>query len=76
MSLASASVELDEERSDARLDSVWSVIFHIWEDEPVFHGVRYRRTLCGREIGLYTPSLPMKHARQFGRPCRSCWPLR
>jgi len=74
MSLEQVVAELPEGRFDARLDSVWAVIFHIWEAEPVFHGVRRRRTLCGREIGLYTPSLPMKHAQKIGRPCRSCWP--
>jgi len=57
------------------------VVFHIWPDEPIYHGLKPhthtgfpRRTSCGREVGLYTPLLPLKHVARIGRPCRSCWP--
>ena len=63
---------LPSERS--KPDDLWAVVFHPWPDQPIFHALRGRTTLCGREVGLYTPLLPMKHVRKFGRPCRSCWP--
>jgi len=61
-----------------RAEKVWAVVFHIWEDEPIYHAIKRsrfgRRTLCGRVVGLYTPCLPMKHAERIGRPCKGCWP--
>ena len=53
----------------------WAIIFKPWLDQPVYHRLESRDyTVCGREVGLYRPSLPLKHVVKFGRPCRSCWP--
>jgi hypothetical protein len=57
------------------MQELWAIIFKPWPDKPVFHGFVGRgMTRCGRKIGPYHPMLPMKHARKFGRPCRSCYP--
>ena len=57
---------------------LWAVIFNIWRDEPIYHGVERRwqglYTHCGRRLGSKTPALPMKHVEKFARPCRSCYP--
>lgn len=57
----------------------WAMIFNIWADEPVYHRLSSESpdsTACGREIGLYKPTLPMKHVEKFGRPCRGCFPAK
>jgi hypothetical protein len=62
---------------------VWAIFLRLWPDVPVFHafggfrgpiGQQKEHTACGREVGPGTPFMPMKHAIQFGRACRSCWP--
>lgn len=57
------------------MQELWAIIFKPWPDKPVYHGhAGHGLTLCGRRIGDTTPMLPMKHAKRFGRPCRSCYP--
>jgi len=60
--------------------SMWAIILRPWLDEPVYHApakrwdVRGRyTTLCGRAISEYTPWLPAKHVKKFGRPCKGCF---
>lgn len=66
------------------MEPLWAIILDIWKDEPIYHlkdygrklspGVIAPRTICGREIGLGKPFLPMKHAKKFSRPCKGCFP--
>jgi hypothetical protein len=66
-------VELPSE--PCAVDGAWAVIFHVWQDEPIFHDLAPgRRTLCGRAVGVYHPLLPLKHARKIGVPCKGCRP--
>lgn len=57
------------------MQELWAIIFRPWPDRPVYHAyVGMGMTRCGRRIGAFTPMLPMKHVKKFGRPCRSCYP--
>jgi hypothetical protein len=54
---------------------LWAIIFKPWPDQPIYHGHAGKgKTRCGRQIGDYTPMLPMKHVVKFARACRSCYP--
>lgn len=56
----------------------YGVAFRIWEDEPVYHRVEVGsmpkgfRTICGREVGIYRPLLPLKHLDKFAVLCKGC----
>ena len=57
------------------MQQLWAIIFKPWPETPIYHALgQAQQTRCGRRIGEYTPMLPMKHVRKFGRPCRSCYP--
>lgn len=59
------------------MEPLWAIIFKIWDEQPTYHRLRIGETdttACGRQVGIYKPLLPMKHARKFGKRCRGCWP--
>jgi hypothetical protein len=56
----------------------YGVAFDIFADLPVYHRLRVGHspkgviTVCGREVGVYRPLLPLKHLEKFARLCKGC----